>query len=230
MIYALITTLLVLLVYGPSLWVRWVMWRYSHQIETMPGTGGELARHLIKRFQLEDVKVETTEQGDHYDPAERTVRLSRENHDGKSLSAIAVAAHEIGHAIQFARNEPVSQLRQKYLVKAINIRRLGIGLLMFLPIIAAIVRVPHMILLNAVVGVITMLVSAFMYLFILPEELDASFNKALPILIEGEYISDAQIPAVKRILRAAAFTYFAGALADVLSLWRWLLLLRGARI
>ena len=81
-------------------------------------------------------------------------------------------------------------------------------------------------LITVFIGILTMLASAFMYLIVLPEEWDASFNKALPILIEGNYIKPAQETAVRSILKAAALTYFAAALADVLSLWRWIALVR----
>jgi Zn-dependent membrane protease YugP len=79
--------------------------------------------------------------------------------------------------------------------------------------------------LTAFIGVVTMLSSAAMYVAILPEEYDASFNKALPIL-EAGYVPEQHIPAVRQVLRAAAYTYVAGALADVLSLWRWLRVFR----
>ena len=67
---------------------------------------------------------------------------------------------------------------------------------------------------------------ALAYLIILPEEWDASFNKALPILIEGEYVAADQIPKIRTVLKAAAITYFSGALANVFNVWRWLLILR----
>ena len=92
--------IVIALIFGPSLWVKFVMRRYSSEKPEMPGTGGELAKHLIERFSLNDVKVEVTELGDHYDPIEKKVRLSKENYESKSLTAIAIAAHEVGHAIQ----------------------------------------------------------------------------------------------------------------------------------
>lgn len=70
------------------------------------------------------------------------------------------------------------------------------------------------------------LIGALAYLIILPEEWDASFNKALPILMEGEYVAEDKLPNIRNILKAAAITYFASALANVLSIGRWLLLLR----
>ena len=75
---------LLALVFGPSLWVKFVMKRYSSDRPEMPGTGGELAQHLIDRFELEGVKVEVTELGDHYDPMEKKVRLLREHFESKS--------------------------------------------------------------------------------------------------------------------------------------------------
>ena len=63
------------LIFGPSLWVKLVMKRYSSEKPEIPGTGAELAKHLIERFSLKDVKVEVTELGDHYDPIEKKVRL-----------------------------------------------------------------------------------------------------------------------------------------------------------
>ncbi|MDB4829437.1 zinc metallopeptidase, partial [Gammaproteobacteria bacterium] len=74
--------------------------RYSSQLTEISGTGGQLAKHLIEKFSLKDVEVEITDLGDHYDPIEKKVRLMREHYESKSLTAIAIAAHEVGHAIQ----------------------------------------------------------------------------------------------------------------------------------
>ncbi len=227
MLYIAGFILLLLLIFGPNLWVRYTLKRYSRRLETLPGTGGELALHLVKRFQLEGVVVETTEpMKDHFDPVNNAVRLSPDNFNGQSLTAVAVAAHEVGHAIQFNRKEPVSQLRNRYQGKAFAIQRWGAALLMMLPVITVIFKIPHVTLLTALVGVFIMLSSLFMYFAILPEEFDASFNKALPILIEGEYIDDSQIVPIRRILKACAYTYIAAALADILRLWRWLTIFR----
>lgn len=226
MIYGLFGIVFLLLVYGPSLWVKFVLRKHAGEIEGMPGTGGELAEHLIERFKLDGVKVEQGQEGqDHYNPEEKKVSLSPSHYNGKSLTAVAVAAHEVGHAIQFYRNEPVSHLRQKYMSKALMIKKVGMAVLISLPLIPIILKVPSLMIVVGLVGVLTLLASALIYLAILPEEYDASFNKALPILKEG-YIAEEHFPAVKQVLRAAALTYFAGALAEILSLWRWLAVLR----
>jgi len=146
--------------------------------------------------------------------------------DGKSLSAVAIAAHEVGHAIQFNRQEPVSLLRTKYLGHAHRIQSIGIYLCMFMPIVGAVFTLPYLSLLTLIAGVITMLISVLLYAAVLPEEWDASFNKALPILEKGGYVPEEYLPAIRHILTASALTYVTAALADVLRLWRWSTLLR----
>ena len=97
----MLTLVVVVVVFGPSLWVRAVVRHYGKERPEIPGTGAELAKHLVEKIGLDGVQIEMTEPGsDHYSPAERMVRLSPAVHDGKSLSAIAIAAHEVGHAVQ----------------------------------------------------------------------------------------------------------------------------------
>ena len=203
------------------------MSRHGKELRELPGTGGELARHLIDRFQLTGIKVESAgTSGDHFDPAAQAVRLSPKNFEGKSLTAIAVAAHEVGHAIQFHRREKIFQLRSRYLPLATRLKQAGIVIMVCLPFVAILLRAPVAI--GVVIGLslFLQLAGAFAYLIILPEEWDASFNKALPILIEGEYVNSAQLPAIRQVLKAAALTYFAAALANVLHIGRWFMLLR----
>ena len=98
-----IIVLSIVLVLGLQWWARYIFRRYADVLPRIPGTGGELARHLLDRFGMFDVRVEKTENsGDHYDPEHRAVRLSPDNYDSKSLTAVAVAAHEVGHAIDNA--------------------------------------------------------------------------------------------------------------------------------
>ncbi len=228
--YILLLVIIVLLVFAPQWWVKYVLKKHAIERENMPGTGSELARHLLDKFSLQQVKVETTEPGsDHYDPQDNVVRLSPDYFNGKSLTAVAVAAHEVGHAIQFNRDEPVSHLRKKYLGGAHRLQKIGTGLLMAIPIIGLLIKIPHVAGMMLVLGLGTMLISVFVYLAVLPEEWDASFNKALPILGKGQYVPEQYMPAIRQILRACALTYVAAALADVLRLWRWLALFRMMR-
>jgi len=219
--------LLAVLVYVPSVWVRHVMSRYGREIPDLAGTGGELAKHLIDRFQLHGVGVEETGPlRDHFDPEARMVRLSPENFHGKSLTAVAVAAHEVGHAIQFHRQEKIFELRKRYIPQAAALNRAGIAIMWCLPVVGLVLRSPFAIGAILVLSLVLQLAGALTYLIVLPEEWDASFNKALPILRQGEYVKQQDMPKVKRVLRAAALTYFAGALANVLNIARWLLVLR----
>jgi uncharacterized protein len=230
MIYVVLAALFIVLVLAPNWWVKHILSKHENTLENMPGTGGELAQHLLNRFDLSQVKLEATNDGDdHYDPQSNCVRLSPKYLQGKSLTAIAVAAHEVGHAIQFNRNEKVSYLRKRYLPRAHSIQKIGIYLLMALPLMSAFIRIPHVLGLTAMIGVVTLFSSVVIYAAILPEEWDASFNKALPILKQGQYIPDHYLPAIRQILQACAFTYVAAALADILRWWRWLAILRALR-
>ena len=217
---------LLLLIYGPSLWVRYVIHKHSNPIENMPGTGAELARHLIERFELKGVTVKQCGPGeDHYSPDENVVALSPLVHDGRSVSAVAIATHEVSHAIQYHRQESVSRLRKKYTKVAIHAQRIGIAILSLAPFLGVATRAPAVTVFLIAAGLVAMLGSVALYAMILPEEYDASFGKALPILEEG-YLPVDLMPAARGVLKAAALTYVAGALANTLSIWRWLSVIR----
>ena len=223
----IVGAVLAILVYVPSFWVRHIMAKHSKEIAELPGTGGELAKHLIERFELTGITVEEAAPNtDHFDPAGPVVRLSPDNFNGRSLTAVAVAAHEVGHAMQFHRGEKIFELRKRYLPLATKLNRVGVVIMMTIPFIALLIRMPLVIGGVIALSLLLQLAGAFAYLIILPEEWDASFNKALPVLIEGEYIEQAHIPAVRQVLKAAALTYFAAALANVLHVGRWFMLLR----
>lgn len=223
----LLTLLLLLLMFGPQLWVRFNMRRYGKHIDAMPGTGGELAEHLLRRFGLDGFVVEKVgSHEDHFDPDARAVRLSPENHDGKSITAIAVAAHEVGHALQYFREEKIFQLRQRYIPQAATFKKVGIYLLMAAPFVALVAKAPVIFYGLVALSLLLQLMGTLVYLLVLPVEWDASFGKALPILVEGEYIDSSQVEGARQVLKAAALTYFAAALADVLNIGRWLILLR----
>ena len=227
MIVVLGGILFLVIIFGPKIWVRYVLSKHHRHLPGMPGTGAELALHLIKQYQLEGVELVKGEVDQNfYRPSDNTVSLSPDMYDGKSLSAIAIAAHEVGHAIQFNRKEPVSFLRDRYLGKAHFFQKCGVYILMALPAVAGVLHIPHAIGLYLIIGLLTLLSSVLMYAAILPEEWDASFNKALPILDAGDFVPKEYLPAIRQVLKACALTYVAAALADVLSLWRWLILLR----
>jgi Zn-dependent membrane protease YugP len=213
------------LIFGPSLWVKFIMSRYSSQLPEIAGTGGELAKHLIERFSLKDVKVEITEQGDHYDPIEKKVRLVREHYESKSLTAIAIAAHEVGHAIQDQQGDKRLASRTKMIPIANMVARWSVVIISLSPIIGIITRHPMPFSVLLFLGLSGFIARMMIHAVTLPIEYDASFSKALPILREGNYISQENEKAVSRILNAAALTYVSAALADILNLGRWLVIL-----
>ena len=217
--------LVIALIFGPSLWVKFVMRRYSSEKPEMPGTGGELAKHLIERFSLKDVKVEVTELGDHYDPIEKKVRLSKENYESKSLTAIAIAAHEVGHAIQDQQGDRRLAIRTKMVPIIDKVARLSAVIISLSPVIGIITRHPMPFSLLLLLGLSGFIARMMVHAVTLPIEFDASFSKALPLLREGEYISQSNEKAVGHVLRAAALTYVSAALADILNLGRWIVIL-----
>ena len=213
------------LIFGPSLWVKLVMGRHSSEKPEIPGTGGELAKHLIERFSLKDVKVEVTELGDHYDPAEKKVRLLREHYESKSLTAIAIAAHEVGHAIQDQQGDKRLATRTKMVPVVDKVARWSVVIISLSPIIGIVTRHPMPFSLLLLIGLLGFIARMMLHAVTLPIEFDASFSKALPLLKEGNYISQSDEKAVTSILRAAALTYVSAALADILNLGRWIVIL-----
>jgi len=225
----LIVLFLLMLVFGPQMWARYTFRRYAGVLPRIPGTGGELARHLLDQYGMAHVLVEKTEEGgDHYDPERRAVCLCPGNHDHNSLTAVAVAAHEVGHALQHQRNEPKLVLRQRLVKLAQTTQQLGAGAMFLLPVAMAVTRAPSAGLVMAAIGLGSMASATLVHLVTLPVELDASFGKALPVLRAGHYIQPEDETAVRRVLRAAAFTYVASSLASLLNLARWLAFLRRA--
>ena len=134
--WVVLVVALIALIVGPGLWVKAVMQRYQHPANRYAKTGGQVARELLDSLALRDVRTETTEAGDHYDPQAKAVRLSADNFNGRSLTAIAVAAHEVGHAIQDARGFGPLKWRTRLVHWVSPIERIGAGMLMISPFTA----------------------------------------------------------------------------------------------
>jgi uncharacterized protein len=133
---------LLALIFGPQLWIRRTMARHASERADFPGTGGELARHLLDEAGLQSVKVEIVEAGDHYSPVDKAVRLTKANYQGRSVTAIAIAAHEAAHAMQDAEGYAPLRLRQKLVGYGIIIEKTGSVLLLATPVIFALTRSP----------------------------------------------------------------------------------------
>jgi len=225
---ALVLTLLVIaaLVFGPGLWVRRILERYSVPDDRYSGTGAELARHLLDKTGLSDVLVERTPQGDHYDPEDKAVRLTDDKFDGRSLTAITVAAHEVGHAIQDHEGYAPLRIRTRLVRSSRNVERLGAGVLIISPFIGVLTRAPGLGVLMFGAGLLTLGTSTLIHLATLPTEFDASFGRALPMLDENQILKSVDRPHARRLLRAAALTYVAASLMSLLNIARWWAILR----
>jgi Zn-dependent membrane protease YugP len=225
-IIGLVLVILVAIVFGPQWWIKRALERHGVDRPDLPGTGGELARHLLDRAGLNAVKVELTGDGDHYDPTDRAVRLTPPHHDGRSVAAVAVAAHEVSHAIQHARGERAFALRVDLVGNLTWVDRIASGVLLLAPVVFLLVKAPILLVLQIIAGVLLLMIRVVVHIVTLPVEFDASFGKALPVLEHGDYLRASDLPAARSVLRAAAWTYVAAALATLLDVARLFRVLR----
>jgi len=225
MIFVAFLIVIITIIYGPHFWAKQVLNRYNRD-EYFSGNGLDLAKLLLTNFNINDVKVEETIIGDHYDPENKAVRLTRQRCGRKTLTAVVVAAHEVGHAIQDQYKYKPLQMRTLLVRAAVKMERIGAGIILFVPFFTLITRVPFAGFLMFLGGFAILCIPLFIHILTLPSEFDASFNRALPILSSGEYIPREDIPAAKKILLACALTYVANALVGLLNVWRWLRILR----
>lgn len=223
--FLIVIIIVLAIVFLPQWWVKSVMRRHAQPRADFPGTGGEFAQHLLAELNLE-VAVEATEDSDHYDPSSKTVRLSENNFNGKSLTAVTIAAHEVGHAIQDASDYRPLIARGRLVKIAAAGQKLGAGLLVITPFLAILTHMPAVGLLTFLGGFATLGLAALAHLITLPVEWDASFKRAMPLLETGRYLPPQDYPAAKQLLTAAALTYVAAALTSLLNFWAWIRLLR----
>ena len=223
---ALGSLLLLALVFGPQLWVKRVLRQHGADRPDLPGTGAELARHLLDEANLQSVTVEKTDLGDHYDPDAHAVRLLPQHHDGRSVAAVAVAAHEVSHAVQHARGETAFMRRLELVRSLIWVERIAGVVLMLTPIVLIVVRSPALAVLQVIAGIALLGIRVVVHATTLPVEFDASFGKALPVLVRGRYLGAGDMQAARSVLKAAAYTYVAAALASLLDVARWFRILR----
>jgi Zn-dependent membrane protease YugP len=208
------------LVFGPQWWVRRAMQQHATERPDLPGTGGELARHLLDLARLEHVPLEIAP-ADHYDPVANVVRLSPENHDGRSITAVAVAAHEVSHALQHAAGDRLLAARVTFAPVVQGFEIAAAVVMMTAPLVLAFVKSPVLLALQVGVGIALLAVRLVFHLLTLPVELDASFRRALPILETGRYLDAGDMPGARNVLRAAALTYVASSLVSLVNIARF---------
>ncbi len=226
MIYIFAAAMLLALILGPGIWVKRVMKKYSQPGDRYPGSGADLARNLLDKHGLQSVSVESTDSGDHYDPTAKSVRLSTANHDGRSLTAITVAAHEVGHAIQDKERYAPLRWRTRLVRATSPIQKIGAGVLVVSPFLGILTRLPALGLITFAAGMLTLGIAAVVHLVTLPTEFDASFNRALPMLDKYRTLKGTDRPYARRILTAAALTYVSASLMSLLNIARWFAILR----
>lgn len=181
-------------------------------------TGAAVARAILDRNGLGGVQVQISQNGllsDHFDPRTNIVNLSPKVYNEDSIASVAVAAHEVGHAIQFAENYSFIGIRNKLLPVAIVSGNLAWGVIIF----GLLLRISPVL----YIGIAMLGVIALFQLVTLPVEFDAS-GRALRILSSEGFITDDESADAKAMLRAAAFTYVAALLATLLQIFRLVLL------
>ena len=191
----------------------------------MPFTGLEFGRLILSDYGLTEVKIEKSLTVDHYDLLEKKVKVTEDRLSKKSLTAISIVCHEIGHAIQHKEKYKALEQRTSLVQNTAWISQIGSSILLIgIPTILATGYYP-LVKICLLLALLSLLIGIIIHLITLEVELDASFNKALPILIEkvpAEYHD-----ACRSILRAAAFTYVIGVVRNFVSLrFIWLMLSR----
>lgn len=208
---------------GASALVNSTMNKYS-RVRNMSGiTGAEAARRILNNEGLYNVQIEClrNQRGDHYDPRTNTVRLSYDNYNGISVTAVGVAAHECGHAIQHAKDYAPLSIRSA-LVPVVNIgSRLGLPI-----IILGVILSWNQTLIQ--IGIWAFALSVLFQLITLPVEFNAS-RRAVQKVEEYGLLSAQENTGCKKVLTAAALTYVAAAASSILQLLRLILLFGGGR-
>lgn len=219
-------TWLVFLVFVASLliqgWLHKTYATYSRVPNRRGLSGAETARIVLESEGLRQVRIEPVPGmlTDHYDPLKKAVRLSEPNYASASIAALAVAAHETGHAIQDARRYTWLVVRHQLLPAA----QIGSNLGPWLFLIGLVIGALGL----AKLGLYLFGAAALFQLVTLPVELDAS-RRALKKLKELNLLSPEELPGARKVLTAAAFTYVAALAMSVAYLLQYAAILSTAR-
>ncbi|NRA41673.1 MAG: zinc metallopeptidase [Pseudomonadales bacterium] len=228
LIIACIVFLLAIIVV-PQWWVKSTIEQHNHTRDDIPGTGGQFAEHLLRQLALDSsvtVEQAASNIGDHYHPEQKAVRLSQTHFNQRSLSAMVIAAHEVGHAVQDAENNPWMHYRSQMARWTQMIQILAPISLTLAPVLTLLTKSPLVGALSLGIGLLSIFSGTLVSFLSLPLEFDASFNKAMPILSEGGYLNAADLASANRILKAAALTYVAASLTNLLNIGYWLTRMR----
>lgn len=214
-----------------SVWAQFKVKRtykkYSGQYSERGITGAAAARKVLDANGLRDVPIEEIagELSDHYDPKTKVVRLSRDVYSGTSTAAIGVACHEVGHAIQDAKNYVPGKIR----LAIVPITNLGTTIAIPLILAGAILSYfSQMFIFLAYLGLIGFSSSVIFQLVTLPTEFDASRRAILSIKEENILIGD-EVSGARKVLTAAALTYVAALAVSLIEFLRFALIILDRR-
>ncbi|MBR1969666.1 MAG: zinc metallopeptidase [Clostridia bacterium] len=201
--------------------------KYSKKHTVRGLTAESAARSILDANGLHSVRIESIAGNltDHYDPKANVVRLSDSVRNSTSVAAVGVAAHEAGHAVQHATGYAPIKVRN-VLVPAANIGSMVGPYLIIIGLLLSTASYFSDVLIN--VGIWFFSLAVLFQLVTLPVEFNAS-RRAINILSEGMYLESDEVPAVKKVLGAAAMTYVAAAAVSVANLLRFLLLAQNRR-
>ena len=212
----IILVLFFLISFIPVFWVNYVFKKNDTILPNMPFNAYEFGEDIIKELKLKNVSIEKTLIGDHYDLVERKVKVHEDRFKRKSLTSISIICHEIGHAIQHAQNYSPLITRTQLVkntqwINKISMAMIYIGFpLIFTTGFLALIK------LCALIILLCTLIGVIIHLITLQVELDASFNRAFPII--QKKIPEVYHNSCRSVLRAAAFTYIVGVFKNLISL------------
>lgn len=195
---------------------------YSKQITKGGQTGAEVARKILHREGIYNVTVERTDGTltDHYDPKDQTIRLSKSVYDSASVAAVGVAAHECGHALQYAKGYAPARMR----TGIVPLTSIGSRFSMPLILAGMIFSISGLI----DIGVMLFALVVIFQLVTLPVEFNAS-GRALGVLADSHMLTEEELPASKKVLTTAAMTYVAALAVSMTQFFRLLTMSRRRR-
>jgi Zn-dependent membrane protease YugP len=217
----ILTILAFILTIWAQLRVKGTFKKWSHVPARTGMTGYEAARRMLDANGLQHIRIEAVRGAlsDHYDPINRVVRLSEPVYAQSSISAVSVACHEVGHAIQHAEHYPMLVLRHRIF----PIVNFASGIAPFLFIGGILLSWVNLI----GIGVLFFSVAVAFQLITLPVEFNAS-SRARDLMVAEGYIANDEERGVAKVLNAAALTYVAAALLSLLELIRFIMMFIGA--
>ncbi|MDF9866903.1 Zn-dependent membrane protease YugP [Bacilli bacterium PM5-3] len=193
--------------------------KYSKMQNHRGLSGYEVARRILDSNGLSNVEIfeGSGQLSDYFDPTKNIIKLSPEVYGGRSIASLAIAAHEVGHAIQYATKYPVIAFRNKLLPLTITASNFA-WIIIFLGIFLT--RSNNFLL---YLGIGLMLVVALFQLVTLPLEFNAS-SRALKNLEDGNYLDYDEIPKAKKVLNSAAMTYVVALITTLAEILRLVLI------